>query len=241
VSYAVISDVHSNLEALNAVLEALKKRAVTDIFFLGDAVGYGPDPDKCIEILARECAVLLSGNHDWGVCGLTDASFFNVYARAAIEWTRTAISKEHKEILRTLPVIARPQNGTVTLVHASPFEPDKWHYIITPADAAVNFRFFYTAICFIGHSHKPFIMEQMPSGKINRYKNEITLKPDCRYIVNVGSVGQPRDGDSRAGYAVVGDDTVSIKRIGYNIEATQLKMKQFGLPHPLIERLSVGL
>jgi predicted phosphodiesterase len=241
VSYAVISDVHSNLEALSAVLEALKKRAVSEIFFLGDAVGYGPDPAKCIEILSRECTVLLAGNHDWGVCRLTDVSFFNIYARAAIEWTRTVISNDHEEILRSLSVIAKPQTETVTLAHSSPFEPDKWHYVISLADAAVNFRFFDTAICFIGHSHRPFIMERMPSGKINIYKDKISLKPDCRYIVNVGSVGQPRDGNSQAGYAVVSGDSIRIERIGYDIEATQLKMKRSGLPYPLIERLSIGL
>lgn len=239
-SYVVMSDVHSNLEALTAVTDVMEKRALTDIFFLGDAVGYGPDPNECVDILAKTCSVLLTGNHDWGVCGLTDVSCFNVYARAAIEWTRTVISKKHENILRSLPLIATPHVESVTLVHSSPFEPGKWHYIMSLADAEVNFHFFETAICFIGHSHRPFIMEQIPSGTIRIHTKKVVRDSECRYIVNVGSVGQPRDGNAQASYAIVTEDSIRIERVSYNFTATQAKMKRAGLPEALIERLSVG-
>jgi predicted phosphodiesterase len=241
VTYAVISDVHSNLEALSAVLEDLKKRNINVVYFLGDSVGYGPNPDECIDILKKECKTLLAGNHDWAVAGLTDISYFNVYARAAIEWTKTVMKADNIEVLRSLPVIETLGQEHATLVHSTPFEPEQWHYLLRMSDAELNFQYFDTKACFIAHSHNPGIMERFPSGEILTARKAVNMKADNRYIINVGSVGQPRDGDPRSSFVLVDGDRVEIERVSYSIETTQRKMSRAGLPNPLIERLSFGM
>lgn len=239
--YAVISDVHGNLEALKTVLKDIKKKKITDILFLGDAVGYGPDPDECVEILNSECNVLLAGNHDWAVLGLTDIDFFNPYAKAAILWTRGKISKENFAILKTFLISKEIEDKKIFLVHSTPKEPEEWHYLLTLWDAAVNFHYFDNKICLLGHSHHPFIIERLPSGEMVTYRNEAKIGDTERYIINVGSVGQPRDGDPRACYAVIDNESVKLHRVEYDIEKTQNKMRMFGLPIPLIERLEIGV
>ncbi len=239
--YAVISDVHGNLEALKTVLKDIKKKKITDILFLGDAVGYGPDPDECIAILNSECKTLLAGNHDWAVLGLTDIDFFNPYAKAAILWTREKISKENLAILKTFLISKEIEDKKIFLVHSTPKEPKQWHYLLTLWDAEVNFHYFDNKICLLGHSHQPFIIERMPSGEMSTYRNEAKIGDTERYIINVGSVGQPRDGDPRACYAIIDDTSVKLYRVEYDIEKTQSKMRMYGLPLPLIERLSRGV
>lgn len=239
--YAVISDVHSNLKALESVLKDLKNRNIQDIYFSGDAVGYGPEPNECIDLLRAECKVLLAGNHDWGVAGLTDIDFFNKNAGTAIEWTKKVISEENIEILRTFPVRFELKKEDITFVHSTPYEPEQWHYLQKFSDAEINFQYFETKLCFIGHSHRPVIIERSPSGEFIANINIMSIKPDNRYIINVGSVGQPRDGDPRASYAIIDKERVEIVRVSYDIEATQKKMSQAGLPLPLIQRLSFGM
>lgn len=239
--YAVISDVHGNIEALKAVLEDIKKKKVTDILFLGDAVGYGPDPDECVEVLNSECKVLLAGNHDWAVLGLTDIEYFNPYARAGVLWTRETMEKDNISILKSLPISEEIEDKKIFLVHSTPKEPTQWHYLLTLWDAEINFHYFDNMICFLGHSHRPFIIERLPSGEMRTYRNEVQIGDAERYIINVGSVGQPRDGDPRACYAVVDDKSVKLCRVEYDIEKTQNKMRMYGLPLPLIERLARGV
>lgn len=239
--YAVISDVHSNLESLISVLKDIKSRGIRDIFFLGDAVGYGPEPNECIELLKAHCRVLLAGNHDWGVCGLTDTKFFNENARIAIEWSKGVISRENLEALREFPLRVEIRNEDLTFVHSTPMEPQQWHYLLSVSDAEANFPHFDSKFCFIGHSHRPFIVERSFSGDLLTNRKGASINPDSRYIINIGSVGQPRDRDPRSSYAVVGAGRVEIVRVGYNIEATQRKMHQAGLPVFLIERLSAGM
>lgn len=239
--YAVISDVHANFSALKSVFFDLKTRNIQKIYFLGDAVGYGPEPNECLELLKSECRVVLAGNHDWGVCGLTDIKNFNVYARQAIEWTRTNISIYHLELLRKLSLSFRDEDEGVSLVHATPCEPDRWHYLMDVSDAELNFGCFNTRFCFVGHSHRPLIIEKLPSGDLATERRKKHVGRDNRCIINCGSVGQPRDGDNRASYAVIDEDMVEIVRVSYDYSDTQKKMEQAGLPLPLIERLSVGL
>lgn len=239
--YAVISDVHSNLKALKSVLKDLRNRNIRDIYFLGDAVGYGPEPNECIELLKAECKVLLAGNHDWGVAGLTDTDFFNENARVAIEWTKKVISEGNIEALRSFPVKLELKKESITLVHSTPYEPELWHYLFRLSDAELNFKYFDSKFCFIGHSHQPVIIERLSSGEFITNRKIISIKPDSRYIINVGSVGQPRDGDPSASYAIVDGEKVEIVRVSYDIEATQKKMMVAGLPFPLIERLLFGM
>ena len=238
---AFISDVHSNLEALKSVFKDLKKRKISNILFLGDAVGYGSHPNECTEILKSECRVLIAGNHDWGVAGRTDTDFFNENAKTAIKWTKSVISMKNIEALRSLPVKSVLKNENITLVHSTPCEPEKWHYLISISDAEINFQYFDTSICYIGHSHRPFIVEKRLSGESVKYKNKVILKKNSRYIINVGSVGQPRDGDPRASYAVSDGEKIEIARVYYDVEATQREIIKAGLPVQLAERLSLGM
>jgi len=267
--YAVIADVHANLEALEAVLKDIKKRKIESILFLGDAVGYGPNPNECIEVLqeivsesTRTEKVSLMGNHDSAVIGLTDLEYFNPNARTAVEWTKDILTEENKAFLKNLPILkslkieydennpplppfAKGGQGgfsgeDILLVHATPKEPEQWHYLLTKQDAYINFHFFTEKICLIGHSHQPSIIEQSPEGEMVIYKDNAEIKDKHRYIINVGSVGQPRDGNPDAAYALLNEDSIEIKRVSYDILSTQEKMRGAGLPSFLIERLARG-
>jgi len=238
--YAVISDVHSNAEALRSVLRDINKRQVHDIFFLGDAVGYGPEPNESVELLKSECKTIIAGNHDWGVLGLTETGSFNKYARIALAWSRGVLTSDNNEILRTAPLKSEISGMGITLVHATPCEPAQWHYLLTLSDAEINFKYMHTDICFIGHSHRPFIIEMLPSGELRTDKQEMLKTAGSRYIINAGSIGQPRDRDPRACYAIVDEGRIELVRVAYDIQSTQKKMAEAGLPHMLIERLSYG-
>ena len=239
-SYAIISDVHANLEALNAVLQNIDEEKVDSLLFLGDSVGYGPDPNECIELLKAKSTIVLAGNHDWGAIGLTDTTYFNPFAKVAIEWTSETLSDENKAFLDTLPLTESIKADSIYLVHSSPKEPEKWHYLSYEYEASMYFPCFDDKICFIGHSHIPFIVESSPTGKIQSHYNYGEIKKRSRYIINVGSVGQPRDGIPHAAYALLRDNTVEIKRVSYDIVVTQKKMRKAGLPDYLIERLAFG-
>jgi len=238
----ILSDVHGNLEALMAVLCDIRNlRDKGEVFFLGDSVGYGPDPSECIKVIREEADIILAGNHDRAVTGRADISYFNPYARAAVEWTQEVLSGDEKAFLDSLPVFVRLKEQGIYLVHSTPKEPEQWHYLLTTWDAYVNFHLFDERICFIGHSHQPVIIEMEPAGEILLYRDRVELREGCRYIVNVGSVGQPRDGNPDASYALFDDSMIEIKRVPYDIVSTQQKMRRAGLPEYLIERLSKGV
>jgi predicted phosphodiesterase len=236
----MLSDVHANLGALEAVLRDVDMRKIKNIVFLGDAVGYGPDPNECIEVLMERCKIILAGNHDWGVLGRTDITYFNEYARTAIEWTKGVLTKKNLKNLKSFPLQEELEREDILLVHSTPKEPEEWHYLLTLWDAEMNFHCFENKYCFLGHSHYPFIIVKLTSGELVTYKERISKGQTERYIMNVGSVGQPRDGDPRASYAIVDDEKMEIVRVPYDIEVVQNKMKKAGLPSLLIERLSEG-
>ena len=238
---AVISDVHSNIEALGAVLEDVRRRGIGRILFLGDAVGYGPSPNECVELLKEVCEVMLAGNHDRAVTGDTPIEYFNENARAAVLWTRGRMSPENIALLRSLDIIKILEPDGLCLVHSTPRRPEAWHYIITLADAEVNFRYFEQKVCLLGHSHTPFIVEKTPAGELVLHRERVRFSVSSRYIINAGSVGQPRDRDPRAAYAVLTPDGAEIVRVDYDIGETQRKMREAGLPAFLIERLGEGV
>lgn len=238
--FAILSDVHANLEALEAVLQDVDIRRIKDVFFLGDAVGYGPDPNECVDLLMKRCKIILAGNHDWGVLGRTDITYFNEYARTAIEWTKGALTKKNLKNLQSFPIQKERKREDMLLVHSTPREPGEWHYLLTLWDAEMNFQYFNNKYCFLGHSHYPFVIERLPSGELVTYKEKASKGQAERYIMNVGSVGQPRDGDPRAGYAIVDDEKMEIVRVPYDVEAVQKKMRKAGMPSLLIERLAAG-
>jgi predicted phosphodiesterase len=238
--YAVISDVHANLEALLAVLRDIEKRKVRGVLFLGDAVGYGPDPNECVSRLKEASRVLLAGNHDWASVGLTGIEYFNPYAQAAIRWTSKVLTGESRKAIKGFSLVKVMRRQGLFLVHSSPRAPEEWHYVLTREDAELNFTFFSERVCLLGHSHWPFIVERLHSGELVTYSDEAVLRRDLRYIINVGSVGQPRDKDPRACYALLEAERVRLVRVEYPVRETQRKMEEAGLPGPLIERLSIG-
>jgi diadenosine tetraphosphatase ApaH/serine/threonine PP2A family protein phosphatase len=237
---AVISDVHSNMEALAAVLGDVIKRKILDIHFLGDAVGYGPNPNECVEMLKEHCKVLLAGTHDWGVLGLTDIEYFNEYARDAILWTMKELKEDNLKTLGTFPIIKPMTKENIIFVHSTPKEPEQWHYLLTQWDAEINFHYFEQQTCVLGHSHQPFVIEKFPTGEMVTHRREARIGKIERYIINAGSVGQPRDRDPRACYAILEDEKVELVRVPYPVEKTQKKMREAGLPRFLVERLSEG-
>lgn len=238
--YAVISDVHGNLEALEAVLGDVREKRADRLIFLGDAVGYGPNPNECVELLRKNCDIALAGNHDLAAVGLTSIEYFNEFAKAAILWTREVLKEKNRKFIETLPLIRKMKKGNMLLVHSTPKEPGAWHYLLTLWDAEVNFHYFDERICVLGHSHLPFVIERLPSGEMVTHKSEAALGASHRYIINAGSVGQPRDRDPRACYLLIGDDRAEFVRLEYDWAETQRKMREARLPVPLAERLSRG-
>jgi diadenosine tetraphosphatase ApaH/serine/threonine PP2A family protein phosphatase len=240
--YAIIADIHSNLEAFTAVLGDIERKGgVDEIWCLGDIVGYGPDPHQCIESLRRCKHICVAGNHDWAAIGKVDTSYFNPMAATACQWTAKQLSPEDIEYLESLPLTIE-KNG-FTLVHGSPMEPI-WEYVISTSIAAKNFAYFRSPFCLVGHSHVPAVYKEMKG-----LCRAVPFSPSIgmvlgeeRMIINPGGVGQPRDGDPRASYAIYDSDSrvLRLYRLPYDIGATQDKMMQAGLPIHLITRLKEG-
>src|SRR4030066_2003923 len=194
---AILSDVHANLEALEAVLQDADAREIEYKLAFGDPGVYGPAPNECVEILMKRCKVFLAGNHDWGVLGKTDITYFNEYARTAIEWTKGVLTKKNLKNLKSFQLQKEMEKEDMLLVHSTPKEPEEWHYLLTLWDAEINFHYFSNKYCLMGHTHYPFIIERLPSGELVTYKEKASKGEMERYIMNVGSVGQPRGGDPR--------------------------------------------
>jgi len=241
VRIAIFSDVHSNLEALNAVLNEIRKRKPDRIFFLGDAVGYGADPNECMEKIFEVSDMIVAGNHDHAAVGLTDIDQFNPLAAEAILWTRSALTSENRDRLLSLPMTEREKD--LFLVHASPDRPQEWSYISSMPDAAYHFDFFEGKICLVGHTHRPaaYFCDGNQFGEIQ--ESVLTIEEKIRYIVNVGSVGQPRDRNPDAVYVLYDteEEKISFVRVKYNFRITQDKMRAHHLPSFLIERLEYGI
>lgn len=238
---AILSDIHGNLEALEAVLDAASELAADQVCSLGDVVGYGPDPSACLALVAARTSVSLLGNHDAAVLGATPLEDFNALARRAVLWTRSALTPPELDRLSGLPYLGRCEG--MLLAHATPAEPEAWRYIHGLVDAREHFGDFGERICFVGHSHRPGIYALLPSGRFEADREGGRLQPGARYIVNAGSVGQPRDRDPRAGFALLdtGSDEIAIHRVAYPVARTQEKMIAAGLPEFLADRLAVGL
>ena len=238
---AILADIHSNLVAFEAVLSHAESRGGFDkIWCLGDMVGYGPEPNGCIKRLCEFEHVCIAGNHDWAAIGNMDTAEFNPVAATAAQWTAQELTEEGKDYLLGLPLTLQ-ENG-FTLAHGSPREPI-WEYLLSIQAAQENFAYFETAHCLVGHSHVPLIFELSGDEAVYIEFGESELKlSENRMIVNPGSVGQPRDGDPRASYAIYNAETHTVNhyRVEYDITATQKKMEEYGLPTPLIRRLSLG-
>lgn len=238
---AVLSDVHGNLEALEAVLADVDRGGADLLYSLGDIVGYGPSPGACLEVIRRRAAVSLAGNHDAAVAGLASLEDFNEFARSAVEWTAARLDAGQLEYLGSLPYLHRERE--LLLVHASPIEPERWHYIHGLADIDEHFAAFAERLCFVGHSHRPGVYAIGAGCSLTRRGERESLRAGFRYLVNAGSVGQPRDRDIRASYVLydTAGESVEVRRVSYPVEKTQERMRAAGLASFLIDRLGAGV
>ena len=233
---AIISDIHGNLEALEEVFRYLESRKIEKIYCLGDVVGYGPNPNECVEMVRQHCEIVLMGNHDYAAIGKANVDYFNQYAREAALWTRQALSDKNRQYLQSLPFTH--QNDDMIMVHASPTNPRHWYYVLSQNEAQIEMHAFSQSLCFIGHSHAPVIYSVKDIFKGESFAFEQSQK----YIVNVGSVGQPRDGDPRSCLAIYDEEArrIDYVRLEYNIKKTHKKIIKAKLPQFLAERLLKG-
>jgi len=238
--HAVLSDIHGNLEALDAVLADLEKHRPVSIACLGDFVGYGASPNECIDRLRPRIEVAVAGNHDLAACGRLKLGYFNVEAASAARWTDQNLSEANRAYLQGLAFSAR-WRGTL-LVHASPSQPENWHYVLSPPEAEAEMSTYSETICLIGHSHYPGTFDR-DNGRVSYTRTpEIRMERGHRYLVNVGSVGQPRDGDPRAAYLLYDEHGRQLRhvRVEYDIAAAMQRILDAGLPQFLAERLRWG-
>ena len=238
----IVSDVHSNLEAFQAVIEdAGKHGGFDEIWSLGDLVGYGPEPSECVDLLRSHPNRAIAGNHDLAAIGELSLDRFNPYAAAANRWTSTQLTHEQKEFISGMPLTL--EIDEFTLAHGSPRDPI-WEYLTTVDSAIACFTHIDTYWCLVGHSHVPFLcIPRADSAAFMAFPEERAIQLDeGSLIVNPGSVGQPRDNDPRASYVLFNDEVRTIEhfRVAYDIRTTQGKMRRCSLPDYLIERLSVG-
>lgn len=237
----VVSDIHGNREALEAVLaHAGSVDEVGALWCLGDVVGYGPDPAGCIALLREHGALCIQGNHDAGAVGALALDGFNPYAAEALRWTAERLGADERDWLAGLPLTLT--EGLATLVHGTPREP-LWDYLLSYGQAVDAWERTVTPLVLVGHSHIQFAAEagrDLRRGAMDGLA--LDLLTGVRVVVNPGSVGQPRDNDRRAAYALVDEEAglLTLHRAWYDVPATQRAMAEAGLPEPLITRLSLG-
>ncbi len=237
--YGVITDIHANFEALQAVYDFAQKQNIDELFCVGDIVGGGASPKECIEFIADTQIISVAGNHDWAVCGKRSLDFFDAEGQEIILWTRAQLSEESIEFLQNLPLTFMTEH--LILVHATLDSPDKFIEVEDEEDLFKTFRLMAEQVCFVGHTHEPGIMVS-EYDSITYPGDFVVLEPHCKYLVNAGSVGQPRDGNPSAALVIYDTQTatISIKRVPYNIREAQRKIIEAGLPRSLSERLSAG-
>lgn len=239
--YGICSDIHSNAVAFEAVIASMKDNNVERKVCHGDLVGYGADPDECVRLARENMDICIIGNHDSVAIKHESSAGFNPYAKQAIEWTQNHLSDESVSFLRTLPYIC--EENDICFVHASPLSPADWVYVTELEDALDAFEHFKGRYCFVGHTHSPVIVASRPNAIpkiLDEY--EYRIEDTERLLVNVGSVGQPRDRDPRSCWCLLDTETKCVRliRVDYDVYQTQERMKKAGMPSFLIDRLSVG-
>ena len=237
--YAVLGDVHGNWEALRAVLEDAAKEHVTDYVCVGDIVGYNADPAKCLEKLRELGTLAVRGNHDHYCSHDECLEDFHPLAAQVIDWTRKQLSDEEVHYLRTLE-LSRMVAG-FCIVHSTLDMPEMWGYVFESLEAEASFNYQMTTVCFYGHTHVPLAFEK--AGEVTGGVNErLKISLEKKYLINVGSIGQPRDGDARAAYALYDlvKNEIQLRRVPYDVAAAQEKIRKAGLPERLAARLAIG-
>ena len=238
--YGIVSDIHGNLEALQAVLRECQRLAVQIVVSAGDIVGYGANPKECLELLRRLKIVSVAGNHDWAVGGRLDFSHFTDDGKAAVEWTRAQISMDDIAYLNALELSL--QNKDFVLAHASLHEPQQFMYMTGVSKVIPSFALMDVPVCFIGHTHVPGIFLQVEGQAYYQESSNIDINPQHKYVINPGSVGQPRDGNPMASFCVYDSQlqTIELRRVPYDIQEVQGKILEAGLPQNLARRLALG-
>jgi predicted phosphodiesterase len=237
--YAIIADIHGNLEAFQTVLDDIKEQNCTHIACLGDVVGYGANPKECLDAVRAMNIPVVKGNHD-EMCSVDDEmEGFNPAAAEAVLWTRKQLTEDDKKWLRDLRYMRLV--ASFTIVHATLDVPQRWGYVFDKLAAAASFTYQNTSVCFFGHTHVPvaFIRDSVVrGGTYSKFK----VEPGRKYFVNVGSIGQPRDGNPKAAYVVydMNEGSIELRRLDYDIATAQAKIRAAGLPERLAERLAHG-
>src|SRR5215470_2821062 len=237
--FAIFSDVHANLEALDAVLANAHARKCTHFVCLGDVVGYNANPHECVERIQELDCPIVKGNHDEQASLFESSTDFNPIAERAIQWTRDHLTEKDKGWLRDLPL--QKQVRDFTIVHATLDMPARWGYVFNNLDAAASFTYQRTNVCFFGHTHVPMVFVR--DEVVCRERVELVrIEPTKKYFINMGSVGQPRDGNWRAAYCIYDTENNLVQqfRVKYDLAAVQKKIAEAGLPRLLAERLAIG-
>ncbi|NUP94943.1 MAG: metallophosphoesterase family protein [Planctomycetaceae bacterium] len=242
--YAVLGDIHGNLTALETVLTAIERERVDRILSVGDVVGYGAAPSECIAKLRELGAFVVMGNHDAAAVDRLDTAFFNHHAKEAIRWTRGALSRKDKAWLGELPYVQHLEHCSVA--HGTLHRPELFDYIMTVEDADPSFDAMTLPVCFVGHSHVPVTLLRLhdnPGRTSFTPDTAVDLADAAKALVNVGSVGQPRDEDPRTGFAIYDSaaESVELKRLAYDIDREAHRIRAAGLPQMLADRLYLGV
>lgn len=242
--YAILGDIHSNETALQAVLKHIDRENVDVLVSVGDVVGYGPSPGACISLLRERDAVVVKGNHDSACVGELSIQHFNNYARKAVIWTKGVLTKDECKWLSALPLSVELNDCEVS--HGSLFQPELFNYTQSISDADLSLETMKTPVCFVGHTHVPVTLwRPATNGGTTEFNFEvvIALGEASKSLVNVGSVGQPRDEDPRAAYALFDSkqQTVELRRVQYDIDLEAAMFRDAGLPDVLAERLYLGV
>ena len=237
---AIVSDILGNREALAATLADAAEVGATEVVCLGDVVGYGADPNWCAERIREAAGGTVLGNHDAAILEPPEARSFNPAAQDAVAWTRERLTEDNLALLRAAPLETIWNDAR--FVHASPVSPSSWRYVLSPDDALEAFAAYRETVCFIGHSHVPLWVVLQDEALAVVPADELVIPPEGRALVNVGSVGQPRDGDWRASYALYEPEARRItgRRVEYDLEAAATKIVRAGLPAVLARRLAAG-
>jgi predicted phosphodiesterase len=239
--YAILSDIHANLEGLTQVLSALREDSIDSYYCLGDIVGYGANPNECIDEIRNVSPVFLAGNHDCAAAGLLPLDYFNTYAQEAMAWTQGVLTEENKDFLKSLELVFKDEQ--MTMVHGTLNDPGDFNYMFNSGIARETFDCMQTDVCFVGHTHVAGVFVQDAERRVYfNARRLISIERGKRYIINAGSVGQPRDYDPKAAYCVFDTDrmTVEIKRSAYDVAGARRKILDIGLSRFLADRIIAG-
>lgn len=237
--YAILGDIHSNLEALEAVLEDARQQGVEQFACTGDVVGYNADPKACLQKMRALKSSIVQGNHDYYTASNESMELFTPMAQKSIRWTRKQLSPFERKYLRHLPLILDIENFTI--VHSSLSNPHRWNYIFKRKTADANFRNQFSQVCFFGHTHVPLAFVK-DKGIEKGFYDTLHIRPGLQYLINVGSVGQPRDRNPNAAYVIydLNEQAVTMRRVEYDIKTAQKKIRAAGLPFRNALRLESG-